>query len=57
MKTVPLNETVILVAIGQYLGEGFNFPRLDTLMLTTPIAWQGNVEQYAGRLHRSFDGK
>ncbi len=57
MKAVPVDETVILVAIGQYIGEGFNFPRLDTLMLTTPIAWQGNVEQYAGRLHRGFDGK
>jgi superfamily II DNA or RNA helicase len=54
---VPENETIVLVAIGQYIGEGFNYPRLDTLMLTTPIAWQGNVEQYAGRLHRDFEGK
>jgi len=57
MKEVSENETIILVAIGQYIGEGFNYPRLDTLMLTTPIAWQGNVEQYAGRLHRDFEGK
>lgn len=57
MKEVPENETVVLVAIGQYIGEGFNYPRLDTMMLTTPIAWQGNVEQYAGRLHRDFEGK
>ncbi|MBR3019384.1 MAG: DEAD/DEAH box helicase family protein [Clostridia bacterium] len=57
MEQVPANESVILVAIGQYIGEGFNFPRLDTLMLTTPIAWEGNVEQYAGRLHRAYDGK
>lgn len=46
-----------LVAIGQYIGEGFNFPRLDTMMLTMPISWQGNVEQYAGRLHRDYEGK
>lgn len=57
MKEVPENETIILVAIGQYIGEGFNYPRLDTMMLTTPIAWQGNVEQYAGRLHRDFESK
>ena len=47
----------MLVAIGQYIGEGFNFPRLDTMMLTMPISWQGNVEQYAGRLHRDYEGK
>jgi superfamily II DNA or RNA helicase len=57
MKEVPENETIVLVAIGQYIGEGFNYPRLDTMMLTTPIAWHGNVEQYAGRLHRDFEGK
>lgn len=57
MKEVPENETIILVAIGQYIGEGFNYPRLDTMMLTTPIAWEGNVEQYTGRLHRDFEGK
>lgn len=52
MRAVPPTESVVLVAIGQYIGEGFNFPRLDTMMLTMPISWQGNVEQYAGRLHR-----
>ena len=57
MRAVPPNESVVLVAIGQYIGEGFNFPRLDTMMLTMPISWQGNVEQYAGRLHRDYEGK
>lgn len=57
MQGVPTNESVLLIAIGQYIGEGFNFPRLDTLMLATPIAWEGNVEQYAGRLHRAYAGK
>lgn len=46
-----------LQQVGQYIGERFNYLRLDTIMLTTPIAWQGNVEQYAGRLHRDFEGK
>ena len=57
MRAVPADENVLLIAIGQYIGEGFNFPRLDTLMLATPISWEGNVEQYAGRLHRAYEGK
>lgn len=57
MRSVPENETVILVAIGKYIGEGFNYPRLDTMMLTTPISYDGNVEQYAGRLHRDYEEK
>lgn len=57
MKQVPDDESVAVVATGQYIGEGFNFPRLDTLFLAVPVAWQGVVEQYAGRLHRDFEGK
>ncbi len=57
MRAVPPAESVVLVAIGQYIGEGFNFPRLDTMMLAMPISWQGNVEQYAGRLHRDYESK
>lgn len=57
LRDVPQNEPLAVVAIGKYIGEGFNLPRLDTLMLATPIAWEGNVEQYAGRLHRDYEGK
>ncbi len=57
MQDIPSDESVLLIAIGQYIGEGFNFPRLDTLLLATPIAFEGNVEQYAGRLHRTYAGK
>lgn len=57
LRSVPSEESLALVAIGKYIGEGFNYPRLDTMMLAVPIAWQGNVEQYAGRLHRDYEGK
>lgn len=52
-----VSETMILIATGQLIGEGFDYPRLDTLIMATPVAWKGVVEQYAGRLHRDFEGK
>jgi superfamily II DNA or RNA helicase len=47
----------LILATGRYLGEGFDDPRLDTLLLTMPIAWRGTVIQYAGRLHRAHPAK
>lgn len=57
MLAVGREETMIVVAIGQYIGEGFNYPRLDSLLLAMPISFEGNVEQYAGRLNRDYEGK
>lgn len=48
---------MIAVAIGNYIGEGFNFPRFGTLLLAMPISWSANVEQYAGRINRDFAGR
>ena len=57
MKQVTPGESMILVATGKLIGEGFDYPRLDTLVMATPVAWKGVVEQYAGRLNRDYDGK
>ncbi|WP_296879637.1 DEAD/DEAH box helicase family protein, partial [Thomasclavelia sp.] len=57
LLAVRKEESIILVAIDKYIGEGFNYPRLDTLMLTTAFKYDGNVEQYAGRLHRDYEDK
>jgi superfamily II DNA or RNA helicase len=51
------NEPRIILATGRYLGEGFDLPILDTLLLVFPVSWKGTIAQYAGRLHREFDGK
>lgn len=47
----------VLVAIGSYIGEGFDDPRLDTLFVAMPMSWRGTIEQYAGRLHRLHPNK
>ncbi|MCM1235775.1 MAG: DEAD/DEAH box helicase family protein [Ruminococcus flavefaciens] len=57
MNQVRSDESMILVATGKLIGEGFDFPRLDTLIMATPVAWKGVVEQYAGRLNRDYAGK
>jgi superfamily II DNA or RNA helicase len=51
------SDPVAIIATGRYLGEGFDHPRLDTLLLALPVAWKGTITQYAGRLHRPASGK
>lgn len=48
---------MVLVGTGSYLGEGFDWPTLNTLFLAAPMAWRGRVEQYAGRLLRAHADK
>ena len=47
----------VLVATGRLIGEGFDHPPLDTLVLAMPISWKGTLQQYAGRLHRDHADK
>ncbi len=57
IATRPPDTGIVLVATGSYLGEGFDWPELDTLFLAFPLAFKGRVVQYVGRLLRSHEGK
>ena len=57
LQDIPRDAPLVIVATGKYVGEGFDYPRLDTLFLALPISWKGLVAQYAGRLHRENEGK
>ncbi|WP_334195781.1 TOTE conflict system archaeo-eukaryotic primase domain-containing protein [Muricomes intestini] len=46
LKAIPQEKSLILVATGQKVGEGFDYPRLDTLMLAAPVSFPGRLEQY-----------
>jgi len=57
METLPPEAPRILLATGKLVGEGFDHPPLDTLVLAMPVSWKGTLQQYAGRLHREHASK
>lgn len=57
LDSLPPDAPRVLVATGKLVGEGFDHPALDTLVLAMPISWKGILQQYAGRLHRAHADK
>ena len=57
METLPPEAPRILLATGKLVGEGFDHPPLDTLVLAMPVSWKGTLQQYACRLHREHASK
>jgi superfamily II DNA or RNA helicase len=57
LEALPPDASRVLLATGKLVGEGFDHPPLDTLILAMPISWKGTLQQYAGRLHRTHANK
>jgi superfamily II DNA or RNA helicase len=57
LSKLPGEAPRVLVATGKLVGEGFDHPALDTMVLAMPISWRGTLQQYAGRLHREHTTK
>ncbi len=57
LDALPPEAPRILLATGKLVGEGFDHPPPDTLVLAMPVSWKGTLQQYAGRLHREHASK
>ena len=57
LNALPPDAPRVLLATGKLVGEGFDHPPLDTLVLAMPVSWKGTLQQYAGRLHREHATK
>ena len=54
IQETPRDKDLIVVATGQYVGEGFDCPQLDTLFMAFPVAYKGKLIQYVGRIMREL---
>ena len=56
-ESLTSGEKPYILATGAFIGEGFDLPALDTLLVAMPVSFKGKLIQYAGRLHRPFSWK
>jgi len=57
LQPSPDGPPLVAVATRSYIGEGFDCPILDTLLLAAPVAFRGRLVQYVGRILRPYPGK
>jgi superfamily II DNA or RNA helicase len=57
LDALPPDAPRVLLSTGKLVGEGFDHPPLDMLILAMPVSWKGTLQQYAGRLHREHASK
>jgi hypothetical protein len=50
----PIQEVFRILVTRRLIGEGFDHPPLDALVLAMPISWKGTLQQYAARLHPAY---
>lgn len=55
MEQIETGSFQVLIATGQLIGEGADFPNLDCLFLVYPFSFSGKLTQYIGRIQRGSD--
>lgn len=53
IKQIKSGNFQILIATGQLVGEGADFPNLNSLFLVYPFSFEGKLTQYIGRIQRN----
>lgn len=57
VKQIESGHFQIILATGQLIGEGADFPNLDCLFLVYPFSFHGKLIQYIGRIQRGVGTK